>query len=238
MRKILTTAALAICLAACGNAAAKTPEATQASPAPTTAAPVVTEAPTTAAPTTEAPTTTAKPECVNGAADNRNNDGVQYDHWVCRDGHWSFDKTVVIPTTTVAPPTTEAPTTTEAPAPVFQDITSRDWKLIAKAPKDHVGETITIYGRVTQFDSATTGATPIFRADVDGEKQAKYYDYDTNTMISAVKDPSILDDVVEGDLFVATATVITEYSYETTMGATLTVPLLNIDSIIVYGSAD
>jgi hypothetical protein len=236
-RLLLITMALAG-LAACGSAAAKAPEATQASPAPTTAAPVVTEAPTTAAPTTEAPTTTAKPECVNGAADNRNNDGVQYDHWVCRDGHWSFDKTVVIPTTTVAPPTTEAPTTTEAPAPVYADITSRDWKLIAKAPKDHAGETIMLYGRVTQFDSATSGATPIFRANVDGEKQAKSYDYDTNTLISAVKDPSILDEVVEGDLFVATATVISEYSYETTMGGTLTVPLLDISSITVYGSAD
>lgn len=129
-----------------------------------------------------------------------------------------------------APATTGVHLIAEPPPPVpHRAITVRDWQLIAKAPDSHVGERVTVYGTVTQFDSATGPSG--FRANVDGVKHSKSYDYDTNTVLRGTVPQ--LSNVVKDDMFRADVTVGGSYSYETTLGGTLTAPVLDINSITV-----
>jgi hypothetical protein len=120
----------------------------------------------------------------------------------------------------------------EVPPPVpHRALSGRDLLLITKTPDLHVGERITVYGHVTQFDTVTGPST--FRASIDGVQHRRTYEYETNTILrgTAVQ----LADVVQGDVFRADVTVGGSYSYETTMGGTLTVPVLGIDAITVVG---
>lgn len=146
--------------------------------------------------------------------------------------------------TTVAPtsvaPTTAAPTsaapsptkTTPPPKPKppsYKTLSARQWKLIAKNPDAHLGEHYVVYGRVTQFDAAT--GTDTFRADVAHRRMAEKYDYETNTMLSGSE--SDLANLVEDDIFRANVMVLGSYSYDTQIGGSTTVPLLQVDSIKV-----
>jgi hypothetical protein len=133
------------------------------------------------------------------------------------------------------PPATSVviPATTIAAGPA-KAITEREWQLIAKNPDPHIGERVIVYGQVTQFDSAT-GVTGL-RANVGAKaKKASYgwADYDTNTVLTGTSDQ--LADVVQGDLFKAEVTVAGSYSYQTTMGGTLTAPSLSVTKIDVTG---
>jgi hypothetical protein len=120
----------------------------------------------------------------------------------------------------------------EPPPPVpHRALTAREWLLVAKSPDAHVGERITVHGHVTQFDAAT-GAEG-FRANVDGVRHGRSYEYETNTVLRGKADG--LRDVVQGDVFRADVTVAGTYSYQTTLGGTLTVPVLQIDAITVVG---
>ncbi len=110
-------------------------------------------------------------------------------------------------------------------------VSGRDWLLIAKSPDLHIGDRITVYGHVTQFD-AVTGSTS-FRASIDGVQHRRTYEYDTNTILRGTADQ--LANVVQGDVFRADVTVGGSYSYTTTMGGTLTVPILGVDAITVIG---
>lgn len=146
----------------------------------------------------------------------------------------SLDTPVVLVLGTPPAPTTTTPPPPPAPA---KAITARDWALIARDPSSHVGESIVVYGQVTQFDSATGRTT--FRANVDGVKHPVRYgyaDYDTNTFLTSV-DAASLGDLVQKDLFRAEVVVAGAYSYETTMGGTLTVPQLLVTRIEVTGQA-
>jgi hypothetical protein len=60
-----------------------------------------------------------------------------------------------------------------------------------------------------------------------------WVDYETNTMVTG--DGAVLADVVQGDLLTAEVTVAGSWSYETTMGGTLTVPSLIVTKIEVTG---
>jgi hypothetical protein len=125
------------------------------------------------------------------------------------------------------------PATTFAAAPA-KAITEREWQLIAKNPDSHIGERVIVYGQVTQFDSAT--GTTGFRANVGAvAKKASYgwADYDTNTVLTGTG--GLLDQVVQGDLFKAEVTVAGSYSYQTTMGGSLTAPSLLVTKIDVTG---
>lgn len=86
-----------------------------------------------------------------------------------------------------------------------------------------------MYGRVTQFDAAT--GTDTFRADVAHRRMAEKYDYETNTMLSGSE--SDLANLVEDDIFRANVMVLGSYSYDTQIGGSTTVPLLQVDSIKV-----
>lgn len=132
-----------------------------------------------------------------------------------------------------APATASADESALTPV-TYKKLTAREWALIAKNPDAHVGEAIIVYGYITQFDSATGSDT--FRADVSGQRQSDWYDYDTNTFLSG--DEARLSDFVEDDIFVAKVTVEGSYSYETTMGGETTVPTLTVVSIKRIGTAD
>jgi hypothetical protein len=105
---------------------------------------------------------------------------------------------------------------------------------VAKDPASHVGQSIVVYGHVTQFDSAT--GTSGFLATVDGvlhRPQYGYANYPTSTVLSG--DPAALSNVVKGDLFTAEVAVAGPYTYATTMGGQATVPMLTITKLTVTG---
>lgn len=129
-------------------------------------------------------------------------------------------------TTTVKPP----------PAPP-RAITAREWALIARDPDAHIGESIIVYGQVTQFDAAT--GTTGFRANVDGvahKVSYGYADYDTNTILTAATS-AMLGDLVNKDLFRAEVIVTGSYSYDTSIGGRTTAPQLSVQKIEVTGQA-
>ena len=119
----------------------------------------------------------------------------------------------------------------------YKSLSSRGFKLMAKDPDSYIGKTYVIYGEITQFDSATS--TDAFRADT-GPKKLRisygYVDYSQNTILSGSENK--LKKLVEGDCFTAKVTVLGSYSYDTQIGGNTTVPLLQVDSISVYGSTD
>ena len=147
---------------------------------------------------------------------------------------------VVTPTVKPKPAATTskpvAPKTTAAPKPiVYKKLTKREWAKIAKSPDSHAGEAYTVYGVVTQFDSAT--GDDQFRADVDGVKHAPSYgfvDYPTNTLMTNITGD--VSELVQDDLFTAKVIVIGSFSYDTQIGGETTVPQLSIISIKVTGS--
>lgn len=133
-----------------------------------------------------------------------------------------------VPTAPTAP-VAQAPTS-RAPAPPqpARAITAREWQKIAKDPGAHVGESVVVYGTVTQFDAAT--GTDSFRANVDGVRHQNEYQYETNTFLTG--ETSTLSDVVNGDVFRAEVVVGAPYTYTTTMGGQMTVPTLVVTKIV------
>lgn len=114
----------------------------------------------------------------------------------------------------------------------YRAITQRQWRQIAKNPDAHVGETLIVYGQVTQFDSATGVDT--FRADVGGIRDACEYDfctYPTNTILTGDEDR--LAKLVEEDQFRAKVTVLGSLDYDTQIGGETTVPSLQVDKVKV-----
>ena len=114
-----------------------------------------------------------------------------------------------------------------APAEPYRKLSARDWQIIAKNPDAHIGERVIVHGRVTQFDAAT--GTTAFRASVDGVRQKRAYDYDTNTMLGG--DAADLQDIVVDDEFTAEVTVRGSLTYQTQIGGSTTVPVLLVQTI-------
>ncbi len=140
------------------------------------------------------------------------------------------------PSTTPVPAATQpavAPATPIPPPAPAKAITAREWQKIAKNPDAHIGESVIVYGYVTQFDTGT--GTDQFRASVDGVKHARYYDYETNTLLSG--DQSRLGDLVQDDLFRAEVVVGGSYTYSNTMGGSTTAPVLVVSKILTTGTA-
>jgi len=134
-----------------------------------------------------------------------------------------------VETTGPAKPST-APATSATPKPkpvTYEKITAREWKKLAKNPDAYAGKAYIVYGVITQFDSATGDDT--FRADVDGVRHSDRYDYETNTILTNISGD--VSDLVEDDLFQANVIVVGSYSYETTLGGDMTVPMLNVMKI-------
>ena len=114
-----------------------------------------------------------------------------------------------------------------APAEPHRKLSARDWQVIAKNPDAHIGERVIVHGRVTQFDAAT--GTTAFRASVDGVRQKRAYDYDTNTLLTG--DAVDLQDIVVDDEFTAEVTVRGSLTYQTQIGGSTTVPVLLVQTI-------
>lgn len=113
-------------------------------------------------------------------------------------------------------------------------ISDRTWLIIAKNPSNHLYERYLIYGQVTQADSVI--GNEAIRADVGGKRQYPTYgfvEYPTNAILSASE--SKLKEIVEDDLFMADVTIVGVYTYKTSIGGELTVPLLYINSIKMLG---
>lgn len=128
-----------------------------------------------------------------------------------------------------SPAAVKATTAAPKPKPVtYAKVSSRAWSKIARDPSAHVGKTIVVYGGITQFDSATGNS--MFRANVDGVRHSEWFDYDTNTVLTA-PDPALIDDLATEDMFEAKVVVSGEFSYESTFGAELSTPELEIRSI-------
>jgi hypothetical protein len=117
------------------------------------------------------------------------------------------------------------------PATPHREVSARDWQLIAKSPDSHIGERVTVYGYVFQFDSAT--GPDRFLAHADGVRHRRSYEYDTNTAFAG--SAAMFENVVEKDVFRAEVTVLGSYSYNTQIGGSTTVPRLQVDKIEVIG---
>ncbi|MFD5703495.1 hypothetical protein [Streptomyces lasiicapitis] len=131
--------------------------------------------------------------------------------------------------TAFALPTVSAQAPRSAPTAEYENLTAREWALIAKDPDAHTGERYVVYGVVTQSDSAT--GTEILRANVDGIRHVDAYEYPTNTVLTG--DASAFAKIVEDDSFTAKVEVSGSLTYETQIGGETTAPELQVDSITV-----
>jgi hypothetical protein len=115
----------------------------------------------------------------------------------------------------------------------YEEISDRDWALVERDPDAHAGDRYVLYGYVTQFDS-NTGAES-FRVNTSGQPKSDWYDYEINTLVVA-SDAEIVEDVVTDDLVTMHVEVLGAYSYTTTLGGEMTVPLVQVNIISVDGS--
>ncbi|HEY5467559.1 MAG TPA: hypothetical protein VIK85_00455 [Coriobacteriia bacterium] len=119
---------------------------------------------------------------------------------------------------------------------VYEHLSTRGFKLLAKDPDSYVGKKYYIYGQITQFDAAT--GTEMFLAAVGPKKLRKSYGYVFYPQPAFLNGTdSQLKKYVVGDLFTAKVTVLGSYSYDTQAGGRTTVPQFQIDSISRNGSA-
>jgi hypothetical protein len=132
--------------------------------------------------------------------------------------------------------TTPAPPKPKPKPVVYQTLTSREWAKLVKSPDDHAGETILVYGIVTQFDAAT--GEDGFLADSDWRRHRDSYEYGENTVYQQETGAGTFDDVVEGDFFTAKVRVTGSYSYDTQIGGNTTVPSFEVVSVSVTGHED
>ncbi|MGW6695335.1 DUF2510 domain-containing protein [Rhodococcus sp. NPDC054953] len=116
----------------------------------------------------------------------------------------------------------------------YEQLTDRDFALIAKDPAAAVGRKVVVYGRVTQFDSAT--GTTQFLARTAPSVPDRVYDYDQNTFVVG-DTAALIRDVVEDDLVTMHAEVLGSFTYDTQAGGSTTVPKLQVNLIEVTGSA-
>lgn len=110
----------------------------------------------------------------------------------------------------------------------FVEIDERTLSGIAKDPDAHAGETLILYGYVTQFD-ADTGPCKM-RVSVSAEQQPSWYEYEHNSMAysgDGNSECSELDDVVADDEVKLTVVLQGGESYNS-LGGYTTVPYFEI----------
>ena len=109
-------------------------------------------------------------------------------------------------------------------------VTERQWAKVVKNPDAHIGERYIIYGQVTQLDSAT--GTNTFRAETAHTVTTEYGFYEgADTVLTG--NEKDLSDLVEGDVFRATVTVVGRFDDDTHMAGNKTVPYLTVDKLKV-----
>lgn len=136
------------------------------------------------------------------------------------------------PTTESAPTTESSPTTEPAPTEVpeadlseFEELDERSLAQIVKAPDDHIGRQVILYGTITQLDAATG---PCFvRVSIAHAPQDDWYDYDHNSVGFAGDGESecpVLGPLVADDEVKLWVTIGGSLSYDTQIGGSATVP--------------
>lgn len=115
----------------------------------------------------------------------------------------------------------------------YEQITERDWQMLTKDPDANTGRKIVLYGSVTQFDSVT--GTTAFRANTAGEQMGRSYEYDVNTIVREGT-PGAFDQVVEDDLITLYVEIAGTESYDTTVGGSTTVPVVQAYIVDVTGT--
>src|SRR5829696_7880941 len=109
-------------------------------------------------------------------------------------------------------------------------VTEQQWAKVVKNPDAHIGERYIIYGQVTQLDSAT--GTNTFRAETAHTVTTEYGFYEgADTVLTG--NEKDLSDLVEGDVFRATVTVVGRFDDDTHMAGNKTVPYLTVDKLKV-----
>lgn len=113
--------------------------------------------------------------------------------------------------------------------PNFKSITERDWQFILKNPNDYFNQYFIVYGKITQFDTATGNDS--FRANVSGIDQYSkgYWLGGDNTLL--VGNAALLKPFVNNDIFVAKVSVLGTFSYTSVFNGNLTVPKLKVFEI-------
>jgi hypothetical protein len=149
-------------------------------------------------------------------------------------------ETVTGPTATASPTATQEPpanrtTATPKPTSTAESAeavrpTRREWAKVVKNPEAYSERRYIIYGQVTQVDSPTGKDT--FRADTAHMDPTDSGNIDgANTILTGDEDD--LSNLVKGDIFRASVTVIGSFDYDTQMGENTTLPYLTVNNLRV-----
>ncbi|MEO8626249.1 MAG: hypothetical protein ABI452_06075 [Candidatus Limnocylindrales bacterium] len=140
-----------------------------------------------------------------------------------------------IPTRPPTPKPTATPIPTFNPAD-YTALTSREWSQLIKSPWDRAFETHIVWGCITQFDSAT--GPDAFRAQASYRNEDYWYSDGENSYFEAngLAPAGMLDDFFEDDVVLMYVVTSGDYSYDTTLGGTVTVPLFSVTGIEHKGS--
>lgn len=130
----------------------------------------------------------------------------------------------------MAPTPTATPKPTATPAPqkiTYATLTKRQWQKLVKNPDAHLFDTYKVWACISQFDSATGDDT--FRGQASYKNLAYWYSDGDNAFFTG--DADQLADFVQGDIVAMSVTDGGSYSYETTLGGNITVPIFYVDKI-------
>lgn len=132
-----------------------------------------------------------------------------------------------------APEEKPTPTATKRPKVTYKDVSERALAKIVRDPDSHAGESIVVYGEITQYDSAT--GLDSFRADVAHRNTTSYGFFDGENAV-LTGDEADFEDLIEGDVFRAKVLVLGSLSYDTQIGGSTTVPQFMVTSISRIGN--
>ena len=143
------------------------------------------------------------------------------------------------PTPGLTPEPTPDPTPEPTPEPTIKPVSytklsSRAWSKLIKAPDDYLGRGYYVWACITQFDAAT--GTDTFRGDASYKKLEYWSLYGENSFFLGTE--SQLEDFVTDDIVYMKVTSLGSYTYDTSIGGSLTVPMFSVDSISRKGSCE
>ena len=120
---------------------------------------------------------------------------------------------------------------TEAPdLSTYEELDERTLAQIVKAPDDHIGRQVIVYGAITQLDAATGKC--FVRISIAEAPQDAWYDYEHNSVGftgDGESDCPVLDPFVADDEVKLWITIGGSFSYDTQIGGNTTVPAYLID---------
>ena len=112
----------------------------------------------------------------------------------------------------------------------YEELDERTLAQIVKAPDEHLGRQVIVYGTITQLDAATGKC--FVRLSVSHAPQDAWYDYEHNSVGfsgDGESDCPLLDPFVADDEVKLWGTMGGSLSYDTQIGGSTTVPAYSID---------